>query len=132
MYSSYGSYGRYAMNSEMASVTLILSLGLAVLMIISQWKLFTKAGEPGWAAIVPLYNTYVLFKISWGNGWFFLLLLIPIVNLVILIITYVKLASVFGKSGGFAVGLIFLNLIFSVILAFGNAQYIGIMKDGSR
>ena len=81
---------------------------------------------------MPIYNTYVLFKITWGSGWFFLLLLIPIVNIVILIITYVKMARVFGRSGGFAVGLIFLNLIFMLILAFGDAQYIGIIRNGGR
>ena len=100
--------------------------------ILAMWKVFQKAGEPGWAAIVPIYNTYVLFKITWGSGWFFLLLLIPIVNIVILIITYVKMARVFGRSGGFAVGLIFLNLIFMLILAFGDAQYIGIIRNGGR
>ena len=55
-----------------------LSLAIAVLGIIAMWKIFEKAGEPGWAAIIPFYNLYVLFKITWGNGWKFLLLLIPL------------------------------------------------------
>ena len=104
----------------------ILSLALAVLGIVAMWKIFEKAGEPGWAAIIPFYNLYVLFKITWGNGWKFLLLLIPIANIVFAIITMVKLAKAFGKSGGFAVGLIFLSIIFYCILAFDQSEYLGV------
>jgi hypothetical protein len=107
----------------------ILYLAFAALGIVALWKIFDKAGEPGWAAIIPFYNFYVLFKITWGSGWKFLLLLIPIANIVIGIITMVKLAKAFGKSGGFAVGLIFLSLIFYCILAFDNSTYIGV-PDG--
>jgi len=78
--------------------TTILSLAISVLAIIALWKIFEKAGEPGWAAIIPFYNLYVLFKITWGNGWKFLLMLIPIANIVFAIITMVKLAKAFGKS----------------------------------
>ena len=95
--------------------------------IAAMWILFTKAHEEGWASIVPFYNMYVLFKITWGSGWLFLLLLIPIADIVIWIITMVKLAQVFGKGGGFACGLIFLNTIFECIIAFDNSiQYVGI------
>ncbi len=103
-----------------------LSLAIGVLAVIAMWKIFVKAGEPGWAAIIPFYNIYVLFKITWGSGWKFLLLLIPFANIVILIITMVKLAKAFGKSGGFAVGLIFLSIIFYCILAFDQSQYLGV------
>lgn len=106
-----------------------LGLVLGVLGIIAMWKIFVKADEPGWAAIIPFYNVYVLFKITWGNGWKFLLLLIPIANIVILIITMVKLAKAFGKSGGFAVGLIFLSVIFYCILAFDQSQYQGVPQS---
>lgn len=117
----------------MAVFTLIISIALAVFGIIVMWKLFDKAGKPGWAAIVPFYNLYVYFEITWGNGWLFLLIflaIIPIVGsiavLVIMIITMVKLAKAFGKSGGFAVGLVFLTLIFEAILAFGDSKYVGV------
>ena len=102
------------------------SLLASILGIIAMWKIFTKAGEPGWAAIIPFYNVYTLFKITWGNGWKFLLLLIPIANIVIMIITEVKLAKAFGKSNGFAVGLVLLSTIFMLILAFGSSEYKGV------
>ncbi|HNX65000.1 MAG TPA: DUF5684 domain-containing protein, partial [Oscillospiraceae bacterium] len=98
---------------------------LIVFYVIDIRKILVKAGEPGWACIVPFYSTYVLFKITWGNGWLFLLTLIPFVNFVILIITYVKLAQAFGKGGGFAAGLILLSFIFLPILAFDSSDYIG-------
>lgn len=117
----------------MGVFTLIISIAVAVFGIIVMWKLFDKAGKPGWAAIVPFYNLYVYFEITWGNGWLFLLIflaIIPIVGsiavLVIMIITMVKLAKAFGKSGGFAVGLVFLTLIFEAILAFGDSKYVGV------
>jgi len=106
-----------------------LGLAVSVLAIIAMWKIFVKAGEPGWAAIIPFYNLYVLFKITWGNGWKFLLLLIPIANIVFYIITMVKLAKAFGKSGGFAVGLVFLSVIFYCILAFDQSQYMGVPQS---
>lgn len=106
-----------------------LGLAFGVLAIIAMWKIFEKAGKPGWAAIIPFYNIYVLFEITWGNGWKFLFQLIPIANIVFAIITMVKLAKAFGKSGGFAVGLIFLSIIFYCILAFDQSQYLGVPES---
>lgn len=100
---------------------------MTCLTIAALWVIFDKAGEPGWAAIIPFYNFYELFKITWGNGWLFLLLLIPIANFVIGIITLVKLAKVFGKGGGWACGLIFLYPIFICITAFSrDIVYVGV------
>lgn len=99
---------------------------VAALMIVAMWRIFVKAGEEGWKAIVPFYNTYILYKITWGNGLYFLLLLIPCVNVVIQIITSVKLAKVFGKGIGFTLGLIFLGPIFQLILGFDSSEYKGI------
>ena len=104
---------------------LILVIALYVLLIIADWKIFTKAGKPGWASLIPFYNLYVLFEIVGMNGWLFLLLCIPFVNIVMIIILLVKLAKAFGKGVGFTLGLIFLPNIFTLILGFGSAQYIG-------
>lgn len=133
MYYSYDyGYGGLDNLFHMSAGGVFFSLLLAALMFASLWIIFQKAGEEGWAAIVPLYNAYKLFKITWGNGWMFLLMLIPIANIVIGIITYVKLAKAFGKGGGWACGLIFLPYIFMPITAFSKEiQYVGVPgKDG--
>lgn len=110
----------------------IFYLAVAVLSIVARWKIYNKAGEEGWAAIVPFYSSYVLYKITWGNGWFFLLMFVPIANLVIAIMTLIKLAQIFGKGGGFACGLIFLYPIFLCILAFSDdAVFVGIDGQGA-
>ena len=101
----------------------ILVLVIAVIMIVANWKIYTKAGKPGWASIVPFYNMYVMYEIEGMNCWMFLLTFIPIVNIVIQIMLYLNLAKKFGKSTGFAIGLILLNPIFLLLLAFGNAEY---------
>ncbi|MBQ2639461.1 MAG: hypothetical protein IJF92_01715 [Bacilli bacterium] len=104
---------------------IIVMLAVLVLTIVAMWKIFVKAGKPGWASIIPFYNLYKEFEIAGMNGWMFLLLCIPIVNIIMTIVLYVKLAKVFGKGIGFAIGLIFLNFIFTLILAFGKAEYVG-------
>ena len=108
------------------STYFIVILILSVVMIVALWKIYAKAGEPGWASIVPFYCNYVLFKIAMGNGWLFLLLFVPVVNIVFGIMVYFKLASAFGKGVGFGFGLLFLTPIFILILAFGSAEYIGV------
>lgn len=96
-----------------------------ILMIAALWKVFTKAGEPGWAAIVPFYNYFVMLKISGRPGWWLVLMLIPLVNIVILIILMIDLAKSFGKGGGFAALLILLPFIGFPVLGFGSARYLG-------
>ena len=105
---------------------IIISLIIAVLIIAGMWKIFTKANVPGWGAIIPFYNIYLLFKITLGNGWFFLLLLIPFVNYIVLIYVDYKLAKSFDKGIGYTLGLIFLSLIFIPMLGFGSAEYKGV------
>lgn len=112
-------------NSGTSALASAVAFLAAVLVIVACWMIYKKAGEPGWASIVPFYNNYVLFKITWGDGWKFLLLLIPIVNAVVSIITQIKLARAFGKGGGFAIGLIFLPFIFIPVLALDDSEYIG-------
>ncbi|MCS7028099.1 MAG: DUF5684 domain-containing protein, partial [Bacteroidia bacterium] len=108
----------------MAVIFLILYLGALVLTLASFWKIFTKAGKPGWAAIIPFYNVIVLLEIVRKPIWWFVLFLIPLVSLFIGIITTHQLSKSFGKEVGFTIGLIFLPFIFLPILAFGDAQYI--------
>lgn len=103
----------------------IIWLAIVVLLIASMWKIFTKAGKPGWAAIVPIYNLVVLLEITGKPTWWIILFIIPTVNIVFLIMMYHSLSLSFGKDAGFTVGLILLGIVFLPILAFGDATYIG-------
>ena len=103
----------------------IFWLAFTILMIAACWKIFTKASQPGWAAIIPIYNWYIFCKIVGRPGWWVILLLIPFVNFIIGIILCIDLAKSFGKGVGFGIGLILLGIIFFPILGFGSAQYQG-------
>lgn len=122
----YYDYYNYSSPPTFNPLPTIISLVLCVFVLVCMWIVFRKAGKPGWAAIVPFYNLYVLFDITWGSGMRFLLLLIPIYNIILGIQTQVRLARAFGKSGGFAAGLVFLPYIFIPLLAFGKETYQGV------
>ena len=104
---------------------IIVALALLIFCVAVMWKVFCKAGEPGWASLIPFYNLYVMTRITWGRGWLFIFGFLPLGNLIFAIFTMIKLAKVFGKKGGFACGLIFLSIVFLPILAFGKAEYTG-------
>lgn len=96
---------------------------VVLILVISLWKIFTKAGKPGWAAIVPIYNLIMMLEIACKPIWLFILMLIPLVNIIILIIVLIELAKRFGKGVGFAIGMLILPFIFYPMLAFGDAKY---------
>ncbi len=103
----------------------ILYFAVVVFFVYCLWRVFSKAGKPGWAAIIPIYNMIVELEIV-GRPWYWLLLMvIPVVNIVFGILMTIRLAVVFGKGGGFALGLIFLPFIFLPILAFDSSTYLG-------
>ena len=102
---------------------MLLVLALVAFFIAVGWIVFTKAGQPGWAAIVPIYNAYIMIKIAGKPGWWLILLFIPIVNIIIVLLVSLGIAQNFGKGSGFGVGLWLLPIIFYPILAFGSAQY---------
>lgn len=112
------------MSPVFALFFLFLILPLIVFSIIANWKIYEKAGKPGWAVLIPVYNTIVLLEIVRKPIWWIALMFIPIANLVIIILIYIELARVFGQDSGFALGLIFLSPIFIMILGFGDAKYI--------
>ena len=117
------------------ALAIIVYLALIIFIIITWWKIFEKAGQPGWAAIVPIYNYYIMLKITGKPSWWlavFIGLLIPFVNFLAIIavfimsiMIYLELAKRFGKDTGFAIGLILLGIVFLPILAFGDAVYQG-------
>jgi hypothetical protein len=102
-----------------------VGLLIAILLIAAMWKVFTKAGQPGWACLIPIYNIYILCKIVGRPGWWVILMLIPFVNFIIGIILCIDLAKSFGNGVGFGVGLALLGIIFFPILGFGSSQYQG-------
>ncbi|MEI6191244.1 MAG: DUF5684 domain-containing protein [bacterium] len=99
-------------------------LVLAIIMITAVWKIFTKAGQPGWASIVPIYNMVVMLSVVKKPTWWVILGFIPVINIIIGLIVVYELAKVFGKGFGFTLGLILLPIIFYPILGFGKATYI--------
>lgn len=103
----------------------IIWLALVIAVIAGLWKVFEKAGKPGWAAIVPIYNAIVMLEIVGRPIWWIVLFLIPIVNIVVAILVCIELAAKFGKSAVFGIGLAFLGFIFIPILGFGDARYQG-------
>ena len=107
-------------------VSAVIGLFICVVFIIAMWCIFKKASEPGWAAIVPIFNTYTMFKITWGNGLMFLTMLIPVANVVIMFMTFYKLSKVFGHGADWFFGMLFLPWLFYPMLAFGKSQYVGL------
>jgi hypothetical protein len=95
--------------------------------IIFQWKVFVKAGKPGWAALIPIYNVIVMFEIAGLPAWNVVLLFVPLLNVYILVKADINLSKNFGKPGMFALGLIFLPIVFWGILAFDSSVYVPIM-----
>lgn len=113
-------------------VYMVIILAIAIVQIIAMWKVFSKAGEKGWKAIIPIYNIVILFKISGLSPWLVLVYLaaiIPFIGWIALIalnaVLAYKLAKSFGKDSGWAVGLYFLAPIFYMILGFGKSEYVG-------
>ncbi len=127
-------YQTYTTPTDAASGGFLAGIGLGlilvylvflVLSLVVAWKIYTKAGKPGWAAIVPIYNVLVMLEIVGRPMWWIALLLIPVANIVVCIILINDLAKSFGKDVGWTLGLIFLSFIFYPTLAFGSSKYVG-------
>ncbi|WP_313583800.1 DUF5684 domain-containing protein [Lacrimispora sp.] len=135
----------YAVLAGFGIFLLVFLLVVCILLLVSNWKIFSKAGKPGWASLIPFYNLYIMSDIAFGNLSYFIAVLITggvsffggfldssilsslagLASFVIYIIYCVKLSKAFGRSGGFAVGLVLLPLIFFPILGLGSAEYVG-------
>lgn len=114
-----------------AFVYFLVVLLVAIVAIVAHWKIFTKAGEAGWKSIIPIYNVYIILKIIGRPGWWLLLLFIPFVNIIVAVVVALDLAKSFGKSELFGiVGLFIFSLIGYLILAFGDAKYVGPAAGG--
>ncbi len=101
----------------------LVYIAVLLFIIISGWKVFVKAGQPGWGFIIPIYNIYLWLKIAGRPGWWLILCLFPLVNFIIAIIVCLDIAKAFGKGVGFGILLLLLSIIALPILAFGSATY---------
>ena len=110
-------------------VIVLIELVLVVVMLAGWWKCFAKAGKPGWAAIVPIYNMIVVLEIAGKPIWWVLLFFIPCVNIVISLLVFIDFSKAFGKGPAFGIGLWLLGFIFFPILGFGDARYVGVAKS---
>ncbi|HOV93099.1 MAG TPA: DUF5684 domain-containing protein [Candidatus Kapabacteria bacterium] len=125
MYSNYYSYSDTGISTTMIIVFILLFAISIALLIIPLWKIYLKAGKPGWASIIPIYNIIVYLEIIGKPWWWILLLLfVPVANIIFAILMANELSKCFGKDAGFTVGLILLPFIFYPILGYGKAQYI--------
>jgi len=111
--------------NSLGSSSIILIAAAIILVIIAKWRIFEKAGQPGWASIIPYFNFIIILKIVDKNIWWILWLFVPIANVVVGIWVTNLLAKRFGKNEGFTLGLILLPFIFYPILGFGNARFQG-------
>ncbi|KAF0811860.1 hypothetical protein IGB42_03670 [Andreprevotia sp. IGB-42] len=107
----------------MGFISSIIYLAVIVGIIAGVWKTFVKAGKPGWAAIIPIYNIIVLLEIVKKPLWWIILTFIPLVNIVVVFLISIELARKFGKGTGFGIGLALLGFVFYPILGFGDATY---------
>ena len=112
-------------NNSVSPLIGIVYLALIIVWVVAMWKVFVKAGKPGWAAIIPFYNVFILVKIAGRPGWWFLLFLVPFLNVIISLVIAMDLAKAFGKSAIFGIILLWLFPIGYLILAFSKAQYMG-------
>jgi hypothetical protein len=115
--------GEAAAAGGIGLVALLIYVAIALLMIISLWKVFSKAGQPGWASIIPIYQTVVMLQVAGKPIWWIILFFVPIANIVIAIMMLAGIAKNFGKGGGFVVGMLLLPIIFWPMLGLGSAEY---------
>lgn len=135
----------YASLAAFGAFVFVLVIAIGILLIVANWKIFTKAGQPGWATLIPFYNVYVMSQIAFGNAIYFIALIVvwvvsfignisgidfisslaSLAQLVLYIIYCAKISKAFQKSIGFTVGLVVLPVIFFPILGFDSSRYIG-------
>lgn len=123
--SSYANANQQPMDPTLVTIVVIVYVVLIVLFIIAGWKIFTKANRPGWAVLIPFYNTIVILEIIKRPIWWLILFFIPVVNFIIAFIVAMDLAKAYGRSVAFGVLLLFLlSPIGILILAFGKSKYV--------
>ena len=112
-----------AANTFFSGVYWVLYVIWIALVIVGGWKMFVKAGKPGWGIIIPFYNTYLLCKIAGRPGWWLILFFIPIVNIIIALIVALGISENFGHGAGYGILLWLFAPIMLLVLGFGTDQY---------
>ena len=114
----------------MGAGVIIVYIAIMVFMIVSLWIVFKKAGQPGWAAIIPIFNFLVILRVASKPWWWvfsILLMIIPIAGIILFLVVWILICNGisknFGQSTGFTVGLVLLSVVFIPILAFGDYQW---------
>ena len=110
-------------DSGFSFIAPLLFLAISILFVAGFWRTFTKAGKPGWACLVPIYNIIVMLEIARRPLWWFVLMFIPVVNFIVALVVMMDIAKSFGKGAGFGLGLFFFGFIFYPILGFSDARY---------
>lgn len=132
MYNTYSTYSGYQPSPIFGAIQYI-DLAILIIFMVALWKIFIKAQQPGWAAIIPIYNWYIVLKIARKPGWWLILFLIPIANIVVSVIVAIELAKAFGKSTAFGVIALWLfSIIGYLILAFDSSEYVGTNDNSSQ
>jgi hypothetical protein len=108
---------------------ILFVLVIAVFFFIVYWRIFEKAGRPGWESLIPVYNNFIMMKIIGKPWWWLVLMCIPFVNIIFIVWSVNMLSKSFGKDEGYTVGLLLLSIVFYPMLAFGDAKYIGPFGD---
>jgi len=116
--------------SGYSGAAFLFALLISIVVLVAMWRVFTKAGQPGWGILIPFYNVVLMLRIAGKPGWWLIFFFIPVINLVVQIVMTIDIAKNFGRGGWFAAGLIFLPIIFFPILAFGDSVYIGAGQPG--
>ena len=109
----------------MSFFPLLFTLVISIFFLVVMWKVYVKAGQPGWGVLIPFYNIILMLRIAGKPGWWLIFFFIPFINIVVQIVMLIDIAKNFGRGGWFAAGLIFLPIIFFPILAFGSSVYVG-------
>ena len=111
------------LQAQFNATTTTISVFIYLFLVIANWKIFSKAGQAGWKSLIPIYNVYILFKIVYGKGIKFLLLFVPLLNVILAAALCIRLAQVFGKGVLFGIGMMIFPNLFTLILGFGSARY---------
>ncbi len=109
----------------MAALYSLVWLAIVVVLVAAYWRIFAKAGRPGWASLIPIYNAVTLLHITGRSGWWLLGMCVPLLNIFVFIRLVFELAGAFGRGFGFGFGLLLLSPVFVPVLAFGGSRYVG-------